>query len=72
MLQMKSVIRGYFYRDYFIERVENAIDNAPYTSVYPHIGLAPGQRFVSKGFYMAKMAEGNASKLVNVTEWTTP
>jgi hypothetical protein len=66
------VIRGYFYRDYFIERVENAIDNAPYTSVYPHIGLAPGQRFVSKGFYMAKMAEGNASKLVNVTEWTTP
>ena len=66
------VIRGYFYRDYFVERVENAIDNAPYTSVYPHIGLAPGQRFVSKGFYIAKIAEGKTFKLENVTEWTTP
>ena len=66
------VIRGYFYRDYFIERVENAIDNAPYTSIYPHIGLAPGQRFVSKGFYIAKPSKGKDAKLVNVTEWTIP
>jgi hypothetical protein len=66
------VIRGYFYRDYFIERVENMIDNAPYTSVYPNIGLAPGQRFVSKGFYIAKQSQGSKSGLKKVTDWSTP
>ena len=65
-------IRGYFYRDYFIERVENIIDNAPYTSVYPHIGLAPGQRFVSKGFYIAIPPKNKTSGLVNITDWITP
>jgi hypothetical protein len=67
-----KLIRGYFYRDYFIERVENMVDNAPYTSVYPHIGLAPGQRFVSKGFYIAKLSKASKSGLKNVTEWSTP
>jgi hypothetical protein len=66
------VIRGYFYRDYFLERVEHMMDNAPYTSVYPHIGLAPGQRFVSKGFYIAKLSKGSQSKLENITEWSIP
>jgi len=66
------VLRGYFYRDYFIERVENMIDNAPYTSVYPHIGLAPGQRFVSKGFYIAKLSQDKKPVLENVTEWSAP
>jgi hypothetical protein len=65
-------IRGYFYRDYFIERVESIIDNAPYTSVYPHIGLAPGQRFVSKGYYIAKLSQKNTNSLESVTKWVTP
>jgi hypothetical protein len=66
------VMRGYFYRDYFIERVENIIDNAPYTSVYPHIGLAPGQRFVSKGYYIAKPSKDNKSSLEDTTGWSIP
>lgn len=64
-------IRGYFYREYFIEKVENMIDNAPYTSVYPRISLAPGQRFVSKGYYIAKLSKDKNSKLEAVTDWST-
>jgi hypothetical protein len=32
------------------------VDIAVYTSVYPRIGLAPGQRFVAKGVYIAYWA----------------
>ena len=36
-------IRGYFYRDYLLEKIEHAIDDAPYTSIYPRLSLAPGE-----------------------------
>ncbi len=62
-------IRGYFYRDYFIEKIEKMIDNAPYTSVYPRISLAPGQRFVSKGYYMAQFSSDENHRLEAITDW---
>ncbi|MBL3616900.1 MAG: hypothetical protein JMN26_04130 [gamma proteobacterium endosymbiont of Lamellibrachia anaximandri] len=65
-------IRGYFFRDYFIERIEHMVDNAPYTSVYPRISLAPGQRFLSKGYYIARVAAGERGRLVPLMEWGTP
>ncbi|MDH3281145.1 MAG: hypothetical protein OEQ18_08445 [Gammaproteobacteria bacterium] len=42
-------IRGFCNREYFLERIEHTVDNACYTSVYPHVSLAPEQRFVFKG-----------------------
>ena len=65
-------IRGYFFRDYFIERIEHTVDSVPYTSVYPRISLAPGQRFAAKGGYIAKLSPGPNPALVAVTEWITP
>lgn len=65
-------IRGYFFRDYFIERIEHTIDSVPYTSVYPRISLAPGQRFASKGGYIAKISPGTKPALVAVTDWIIP
>ncbi len=66
-------IRGYFFRDYLLERIEHMIESAPYTSVYPHVSLAPGQRFAAKGGYIVKVSGGqNTVKLVAVTEWLTP
>ena len=66
------MIKNYFYRDYFLERIEHMVDNAIYTSVYPRISLGPGQRFVSKGCYIAKLqGEGN-SELTAVTDWLIP
>lgn len=66
------MIRGYFFRDYFIEKIEHIVDNAPYTSVYPRIGLAPEQRFVSKGYYIAKIEDRGGGGLTAITKWTVP
>lgn len=66
-------IRGYFFRDYLLERIEHMIESAPYTSIYPHIGLAPGQRFAAKGGYIVKVSDAKAGpRLVAVTDWLTP
>ncbi|MET0065255.1 MAG: hypothetical protein ABW076_02820 [Candidatus Thiodiazotropha sp.] len=64
-------IRGYFYRDYFIEKIEHMVDDLPYTSIYPRVSMAPGQRFASRGFYIAKV-DGQGGNLVRITEWKAP
>jgi hypothetical protein len=46
------------------------VDNATYTSVYPRISLAPDQRFVSKGAYIARFSEDGG--LVAATDWLIP
>lgn len=63
-------IRGFFERDYFIETIEHMVDNATYTSVYPHMSLAPEQRFVSKGVRIAHFDE--AGQLVADDTWLVP
>lgn len=64
-------IRGYFYRDYLIEKIEHMVDDLPYTSIYPRISLAPGQRFVSRGFYIATI-DAQGGGLVKLTNWRVP
>lgn len=65
-------IRGFFNREYFIERIEHMVDNAIYTSVYPRISLAPNQRFVSKGAYVAQLENGDRARLQAVSDWLIP
>ena len=64
-------IRGYFFRDYFIEKIEHTIDDVPYTSIYPRLSLAPGQRFSSRGYYITKIDE-KRNRLSAITEWQAP
>lgn len=64
-------IRGYFYRDYMIEKIEHMVDDLPYTSIYPRVSLAPGQRFVSRGFYIATV-DNQGGGLVQLTNWQAP
>lgn len=64
--------RGYFYRDYLVERIEHMIDDAPYTSVYPRLSLAPEQRFAAKGGYIARPGKQKEMRLVAVTDWLIP
>ena len=66
------MIKNYFYRDYFLERIEHMVDNAIYTSMYPRISLGPGQRFVSKGCYIAMLQDEGNGGLTAVTEWLIP
>jgi len=63
-------MHGYFKRDFFLETFEHMVDNAPYTSVYPRISLAPGQRFIAKGCYIAQLSKDGKGRLEPVTEWT--
>jgi hypothetical protein len=65
-------IRGYFFRDYLIERIEHSVDSAPYTSVYPRISLAPSQRFASKGGFITQFSKTSKPTLVAVTDWLIP
>jgi ABC-type branched-subunit amino acid transport system substrate-binding protein len=65
-------MRGYFSREYFLEQIEHMVDNAFYTSVYPRMSLAPGQRFVAKGCYIARLPGDGSGKLGAVSGWLIP
>ena len=42
------------------------------TTIYPHMGLGPGQRFASKGAYVVKFAGPALDGLEAVTDWVVP
>ncbi|MFA6901568.1 MAG: ABC transporter substrate-binding protein [Gallionellaceae bacterium] len=61
-----------FSRDYFIERVEQMTENSLASSVYPHLSLAAGQRFASRGGYVARFTEDGEHMLVPASAWIVP
>jgi hypothetical protein len=65
-------IQGYFNREYFVEQLEHMVDNASYTSVYPRVSLAPGQRFIVKGCYLARVTSDGKDRLEPIAEWRAP
>ncbi len=67
-----QAMRQFYVRDYLLERIEHMMDNALYTSVFPRLTLAPGQRFVSKGAYIAQFAAQEGGNLTAVTPWRIP
>jgi Periplasmic binding protein len=67
-----SLMGNNFSRDYFIERVEQMTENSLASSVYPHLSLAAGQRFASRGGYVAKFTEDEEHMLVPASEWIVP
>lgn len=67
-----AAIRGFFKRDYLLERIEHMAENASYTSVYPRFSLAPGQRFMSRGAYIMQFEPDGSGKLVAKTDWKVP
>jgi hypothetical protein len=42
------------------------------TTMYPHLSLAPGQRFASRGAYIVRFANESGESLVRVTDWIVP
>ena len=42
------------------------------TTVYPRLGLGPGQRFASKGAYIVRFADRGSDRLVAETDWIVP
>ncbi len=65
VFQMRTLLN----RNVMLEKIEHMVDNAPISSVYPHVTLAPNQRFISKGSYITEYKNNN---LVPITDWVIP
>ncbi len=61
-----------FVRDYLVERVEVMLSHRVITGYYPRFGLAPDQRFASKGGYITHFSGENNSLLVADGDWIVP
>jgi hypothetical protein len=61
-----------FVRDYLVERVEVMLSHRLMNAYYPRLGLAPGQRFASKGGYIVRFAGSEGTRLVADGSWTVP
>ena len=61
-----------FVPDYLIERVEVELSHRIINGYFPRLGLAPGQRFASKGAFLARYAEPTGNRLVADGEWIVP
>ena len=61
-----------FVRDYLVERVEMMLSHRQVNGYYPRLSLAPGQRFASKGGYVAHLVGPQGRAVVADSEWLTP
>lgn len=61
-----------FVRDYLVERVEVMLSHRLVNGYYPRLSLAQGQRFASKGGYIARFGEPQGEALAADGEWTVP
>jgi cytochrome c553 len=61
-----------FSRDYFMERIENMLDNSFAATVYPRTSLGQGQRFASKGSYIVRVSADAVVHLEPVGGWIVP
>lgn len=63
---------GNFSREYLVEKIEHRLSSSITPSRYPHIGLASGQRFASKGAYVVRPSGGSGGGMEPVTDWIVP
>jgi mono/diheme cytochrome c family protein len=61
-----------FVRDYLVERVEVLLSHRLVNGYYPRLGLAPGQRFASKGGYLVHFAGAEGQRLIADSTWLVP
>ncbi len=58
--------------DYLIEQIENMISVKLLDGYYPRLGLAPGQRFASKGGYIVRLGPTAGSAPIADGPWSVP
>jgi hypothetical protein len=69
LTDLTSQMLDNLHRDYMVEHAEDMLGTGSNVSAYPHLSLARGQRFASKGAYIARIQNG---KLVADSEWLVP
>jgi cytochrome c553 len=70
LTDLSSQMLDNLYRDYFVERAEDMLSYGSNSSAYPNLSLSRGQRFASKGAYIAHVDQ--KGKLVAESEWIVP
>jgi hypothetical protein len=61
-----------FVRDYLVERLEATLDSRLVAGYYSHLGLAPGQRFASKGGYLVRFTGPSGTSIAATGDWIVP
>ncbi len=61
-----------FVREYLAEDVEDMLSTRIIDGYYTRLSLAPGQRFASKGGYIARFAGADGKKLIPEGDWIVP
>ena len=61
-----------FVPDYLLERVEVELSHRIINGYYPRLGLAPGQRFASKGAYIVRFQDPVGTRVVTEGDWIVP
>ena len=64
-------MRSEFYRDYFLEGYDMMLEQTYAVAVYPRLSFGPGQRYASKGCYIAQLTGDDISNLKMVGDWVT-
>jgi hypothetical protein len=64
-----KMIRDDFYRDYFFDRIDMMRDQYYSIAVYPRLSFGPGQRYASKGCYVAQLTRGPDPRLEKRSNW---
>ncbi len=61
-----------FQRDYLMEIIEHEAENELNPGTHPELGLGPGQRFASKGAFIAELAPDTRVGYRVVSDWIVP
>jgi hypothetical protein len=72
LAEAASTMLDNFVPDYLIERVEVELSHRIINGYYPRLGLAPGQRFASKGTYLVRFADAAGNRIVADGDWIVP
>jgi hypothetical protein len=59
-------------RDHLVETLEMHLGTNLLNGYYPRLGLAPGQRFASKGSFLVRLADPDGARLMVDRDWSAP
>lgn len=60
---------GEFYREYFLDNIDQSKDQIYSSLTYPLLSFGPGQRYASKGCYVVTLSKGANPKIIRQSEW---